>query len=40
MIGIHFEGPKEVYHIKLTGPAKTIDHYKKGFEQWIKGFKE
>lgn len=40
MLAIHFEGPKEVYHIKLTGPAKTIDQYKKGFEDWIKGFKE
>jgi len=23
MIAIHFDGPKDVYHIKLTGPAKT-----------------
>ena len=39
MIAIHFEGPKEIYHIKLTGPAKTVDHYAKGFETWIKGMK-
>ena len=40
MIAIHFEGPKEIYHIKLTGPAKTVDSYAKGFDAWIKGFKE
>ena len=40
MIAIHFEGPKDVYHIKLTGPAKTIESYEKGFNEWIKGFKE
>jgi hypothetical protein len=40
MLAIHFEGPKDVYHIKLTGPAKTIEQYKKGFDEWIKGFKK
>jgi hypothetical protein len=40
MLAIHFEGPKDVYHIKLTGPAKTIEHYKKGFDEWIKGYKK
>jgi len=40
MIAIHFEGPKDIYHIKLTGPAKTVDSYQKGFDAWIKGFKE
>ena len=39
MLAIHFEGPKDVYHIRLTGPAKTVEHYKKGFEDWIKAFK-
>jgi len=39
MLAIHFEGPKDVYHIKLTGPASTIEHHKKGFEDWLKGFK-
>jgi hypothetical protein len=38
MIAIHFDGPKEVYHIKLTGPAKTIDEHAKAFDGWIKGF--
>ena len=40
MIAIHFEGPKDIYHIKLTGPTKTIESYEKGFDAWIKGFKE
>jgi hypothetical protein len=39
MLAVHFEGPKDIYHIKLTGPAKTIDAYKKGFEEWLKNFK-
>jgi hypothetical protein len=39
MLAIQFEGPKEVYHIKLTGPAKTVEQYKKGFDEWVKGFK-
>ena len=40
MLAIHFEGPKDVYHIKLTGPAKTIESHKKEFDAWIKGFKK
>jgi hypothetical protein len=40
MLAIHFEGPKDVYHIRLVGPAKTVEAYKKGFEEWIKGFKK
>jgi hypothetical protein len=39
MLAVHFEGPKNVYHIKLTGPAKTVEHYQKGFDEWLKGFK-
>jgi hypothetical protein len=39
MLAIHFEGPKDVYHIKLTGPAKTVEAYKKGFDDWLKNFK-
>jgi hypothetical protein len=40
MIAVHFEGPKNVYHLKLIGPKKTVDHYAKGFDAWLKGFKE
>ncbi len=40
LLAIHFEGPKDVYHIRLVGPAKTVEAYKKGFDEWIKGFKK
>lgn len=39
MLAVHFEGKKDVYHLKLTGPEKTVEHYKKGFNEWLKGFK-
>lgn len=35
-----FEGPEKIYHIRLVGPAKTVDHYKKGYDEWVKGFKK
>jgi hypothetical protein len=40
MLAVQFEGPDNTYHIKLTGPAKTIEEYKKGFDDWLKGFKK
>jgi hypothetical protein len=40
MLAIHFQGPKDIYHIKLTGPAKTVEAAHKGFDEWIKGFKK
>jgi hypothetical protein len=39
MLAIYFDGPKEIYQIKLTGPAKTVEAYKKGFDEWVKNFK-
>jgi len=39
MLAIQFEGPKDIYHIKLTGPAKTVESYKKGFDEWFNGLK-
>jgi len=39
MLAIHFEGPENVYHIRLTGPAKTIEAAKKGFDDWFNGMK-
>jgi hypothetical protein len=39
MLAVQFDGPKNVYHIKLTGPAKTVEAYKKGFDGWVKNFK-
>ncbi len=39
MLALQFDAPKETYHIRLTGPAKTVEQYKKGFDSWIKAFK-
>ncbi|MDW8266523.1 MAG: hypothetical protein RMJ52_14455 [Gemmataceae bacterium] len=39
MLAVHFDGPKNVYHIKLVGPAKTVAKYQQGFEEWVKAFK-
>lgn len=39
MLAVHFEGPKNIYHIKLVGPEKTVEEYKKGFDDWLKAFK-
>jgi hypothetical protein len=39
MLAVQFDAPKNVYHIKLTGPAKTVEAYKNGFDEWVKNFK-
>ena len=39
MLGVVFESPKGPYFIRLVGPAKTVTHNKKAFEDWVKGFK-
>jgi hypothetical protein len=38
MLAVQING-KEVYHLKLVGPAKTVDAYKKGFDDWLKTLK-
>ncbi|MGL4552010.1 MAG: hypothetical protein ACRC33_12595, partial [Gemmataceae bacterium] len=35
-----FEGADQVYHIRLVGPAKTVKHFEKGYDEWVKGFKK
>jgi gluconolactonase len=45
MLAIHLnvkidDDTQEVYHIRLTGPAKTVAQYKAGFDSWLKGFKK
>jgi hypothetical protein len=40
LIGIQFEGPKDVYQIRLTGPAKTVEKHRAGFDEWLKGYKK
>ncbi len=39
MLAAQFDGKDTVYHLKLVGPAKTVEHYQKGFEEWLKSFK-
>ena len=40
MLGVVFETKKNPYHIRLVGPAKTVEKYKKDFDLWLKGFRE
>ncbi len=40
LIGVQYDGPENSYQIKLLGPAKTVEQYKKGFDAWLKGFKK
>jgi hypothetical protein len=39
MLAIYFDGSDNPYQIKLTGPAKTVEDYKQGFDEWVKNFK-
>jgi len=39
MVAVHFEGKNDQYHIRLVGPAKTVDQYAQGFEDWLKALK-
>jgi hypothetical protein len=39
MLAIYFDGSENPYQIKLTGPAKTVEAYKKGFDEFVKNFK-
>lgn len=39
MLAVVFETKQTPYHIRLVGPAKTVEHYKKGFDEWLKAFR-
>jgi hypothetical protein len=39
MLGVIFDTGNKQYQIRAVGPAATIDHYKEGFDEWLKGFK-
>jgi hypothetical protein len=39
MLAIYFDGSENPYQLKLTGPAKTVEAYKNGFDEWVKNFK-
>lgn len=39
MIGVIFATKNEPYYIRFVGPEETVKHYRKGFTEWLKGFK-
>jgi hypothetical protein len=39
MVGVVLASKNGPYFIRLVGPADTVAHYKKGFDEWLKGFK-
>jgi len=39
MLALQVDGDKNPYHIKLIGPAKTIEKHKKDFDKWLEAFK-
>jgi hypothetical protein len=38
-LGAIFDSKDGPYYIRLTGPARTVEASKKGFDDWLKGFK-
>jgi hypothetical protein len=38
LIGVVIPAPKGGYVIRLHGPARTVERYQQGFEEWLKGF--
>lgn len=38
-LGLIFDVKGSPVQVRLTGPSATVDHYKKGFEEWFKSFK-
>jgi hypothetical protein len=39
MLGVVFESKNGPYFMRLAGPAKTVAHHKKGFDDWLQGLK-
>jgi hypothetical protein len=39
LVGVIFETKDGDYQIRFIGPEKTVEKYKKGFDEWIKNFK-
>lgn len=38
MLAVQFEGPRNVWHLKLIGPARTVAKHKAEFDNWLKAF--
>jgi hypothetical protein len=39
LIAAQLDTPNGPYFIRATGPAKTMEAHKKGFDEWLKGMK-
>jgi hypothetical protein len=39
MLSIYFDCEGGPYFLRMTGPAKTVEQSKKGFDEWVKNFK-
>jgi hypothetical protein len=39
MLAVVFESKKGPYYFRMVGPNKTVTQHKRGFEDWVKGFK-
>jgi hypothetical protein len=39
MLKVYFDSKNGPYFLSLTGPDKTVEASKKGFLEWVKGFK-
>lgn len=39
MLSVYFDSKDGPYFIRLVGPAKTVAHHKKAFDDWLKAFK-
>jgi hypothetical protein len=39
MLAVYWDSKGGPYFFRLVGPARTVEHYKKGFDEWLMGFK-
>jgi hypothetical protein len=39
MLSVIFGSKNGPYFIRVVGPTETVEHYKKGFDEWLKNFK-
>jgi hypothetical protein len=39
LLGVYLNTPQGAYTIRLLGSADTVEFYRNGFEDWLKGLK-
>lgn len=39
LLGVVFTVKGAQYHIRLIGPAKTVEYHKTGFDEWLQAFR-